>query len=466
MKQWLNVSYRLGPLRFFAIVAATFGMAFLLITPPFQGADEVAHYFRAYQVSEGHLVSSKASNGAVGGFLPSDIGKVMDITDNPSVQSYPNLKYNEHLTKAALEVPRSQRDTFYSFPASIAYPPTAYPGPAIGIITSRILHLPTMVSLYAARLGNLATWILLIGAAIYFLPFRKWALVAVGLLPMGLFQAATLNGDAITVGTLALLMSLTLHYRQEAIQVTRRMGAALLALASVMVLSKQIMFIFLPLALLFKKENFSTLWKSRAFKIAMIVVPLVVFAGWTLALHGLPANGDQGNHQNPSAQLHFILFNPHSYINVLWNTYFYTWGDYITKSFIGVFGWADTPLSAGIIVIGYIGLFLLLVGSTDKKPTFQLTRRAKQLLWATVFLYWLALSTALYVYYSPVAFKIIIGLQGRYYLPFAVLAIPLIQSRKIIIDKLFYSRLAVLFPIGLLLASTITLYVRYFINNV
>jgi len=466
MRAWVTrVVSGLEPVRFFVILAAVFGFAFLLITPPFQGADEVAHYLRAYQISEGHFVATKDAKGRVGGYLPSDVDKVINTTDNPSVQFYPQLKYGEGLTKKALGIPRSNSYNFDQFAPSASYPPTAYPLSSFGIFVTRILRLPTMVSLYAARLGNLLTWIVLVGLAIYWLPGRKWALVAVGLLPMALFQASTLNGDVITIGTLTLLLAAILKLRNDRTKLSTGWMSLLLVVTALMVLSKDIMFLFLPLVLLLRKENFSSPRQAWLLKTAVIVVPLLLFGAWMHASHGVSSDF-YDNGQNPSDQLHMILHKPLHYVRVLWNTWFFTWGDGITRALVGTFGWADTPLAESIVTVGYIGLFLLLVGSYEGSYSELLSRRSKQLLLVLAVLYFLAVSTALYMYYSPVGFNIVYGLQGRYFLPLPLLAVPLFRTKLIKIDKVLYQRLAVGLPVLLLLCSTITIYVRYFVHNV
>jgi uncharacterized membrane protein len=90
----------------------------------------------------------------------------------------------------------------------------------------------------------------------------------------------------------------------------------------------------------------------------------------------------------------------------------------------------------------------------------------KLLIIAMLFVYWLAVSASMYVYYSPVGFKIIVGLQGRYFLPAASLLIPLFYGGALRIKDSVYHKLAIGLPLFLLAASTITIYVRYYISNV
>lgn len=457
---------RIGPVKFFVVMATVFGMAFLLITPPFQGADEIVHFYRAYQVSEGHFIADRTSK-SIGGELPVSLGKVVSETNPNAIAFYPQNKYDVYRTEHALSIKNSLGEKkFYDFSTSAPYSPVSYIGPSSGITVARSLRLPTIVSFYAGRMGNLVAWIALVGAAIFYLPRRKWALVAVGLLPMALFQAATLNGDVTTTGSLALFLALILHYREKNKPLSIRELIALLLVSIVMALSKEIMFVFLPLVLLLKKGSFGSRRREYFIKLALIIIPLLSYVGWLIVNKGISGVNAYSNHQNPGAQLLFILHSPESYINVLWNTYFYTWGDSITRSFVGTFGWSDAPLSELIVTVGYMGLAILFVATYTNKTKEFFQKKEKYLLWLVLLLYWAAASTALYLYYSPVGYKIIYGLQGRYFLPLAVVALPLLQSKSVRVDKKLYKRIAVWLPIVLLISSTITIYVRYFVNNV
>jgi uncharacterized membrane protein len=294
-------------------------------------------------------------------------------------------------------------------------------------------------------------------------------MVAVGLLPTALFQASMINGDGMTFGSLALFIALILYFREKASGLTKLELALLLLVGIVMTLSKQVMFLFLPLILLVKKDTFALTSKRKVwlYRVALVGIPLLCFAFWMLATRGTSDSAAYGNGQNPQGQVRFIIENPHSYINVLWNTFFYTWGDGVTRSVVGTFGWMDTPLSELIVTIGYIGLALLFFATNEKeKADWQLQKKEKLMLWGAIVLYWLAVCTALYVTYSPYRYKIVYGLQGRYFLPMLFLAIPLLTTKNIRVDSRFYRRVAVGLPIFLLVASTITITVRYFVNNV
>lgn len=457
----------LKPHVFFCITAALFGLLFLLITPPFQAPDEEAHFYRAYQVSELNFVSDTNQKGEVGGELPDELQRVAHITtSNPTLQFNPGKKYSAGKTLLALREKHTNREEFYAFPATAGYSPISYLPQSIAMSLTRLVRAPALITFYAGRFSNLIAWIAMLALAIWLLPRRKWALVCVGLLPMALFQAASLSPDSLTIASFFVFMALIFNLREKA-QVKNVDILWLGLLAMTMVLCKQIMVVLLPLVLLLPSKKFSSKRTAWLIKALLIVVP-TFFAGLWMAFgavtdpHAVVANG-----QNPSAQIAFMLHNPHSFINTLFNTYFYTWGDSITRSVIGTFGWVDAPLALVWVMVGY-GLlaYAFMVGSEGASKLPLLSKKEKLFVGLIAAAYFGAVSAALYAYYSPVGYKIIVGIQGRYLIPCLALLIPVLYPTALKVPSAAYRRVVTLGPAFLLVVSIITLYVRYYINNV
>jgi uncharacterized membrane protein len=452
-----------SPVRFFVVTALVFGVVFALATPPFQTPDEPVHFYRAYQISTFDFVI----NGQ-GGELPKSLGDtVAYTTTSPDISFAANRKYMG--AKTIRELSADQNNSVkaqYDFVATAAYPPISYIPQSIGIFMARVLGLSPILMMYAGRLANLAAWIVLFALAIKMMPRRKWALVFVGLLPMAIFQAVSMGADVMVIGVTALFLAMLLNLAEKK-RVSNKQLLVLLLVAATLALSKQIMVVFLPLILLLPNKVFSSKNRAYLFKAGLILLPLLLFALWTLISKNTTIIGAAANHQDPAAQIKFALTSPWSFVNVLWNTYFFSWGDGVTRSFIGTFGWADAPLSELLATLGYIALFVVFVANTGAEDIKKwLSTKQKLIIGFCILAYWGAASAALYAYYSPVGFKIIVGLQGRYFLPLALLAIPLMTSKWLRASKTGYRNVAVLAPIFLLLVSFITLYVRYYINNV
>lgn len=452
------------PQTFFIIIAAIFGVAFILITPPFEAPDEPVHFFRAYQISEGNLSVDKIGN-TYGGELPQSIAETITKTyDQTGVAFHPDIKYSVSSTRNTLHIHNTHKNHLFDFSTTAYYSPISYIPQAVGIGVTRLMNAPPIISLYFGRLCNLAAWIALFYLAIRLMPYRKWAVVFIGLLPMALFQAASMSADVMAIGLLAVTLALILRFASSTTRLTSKQLIALTTLLTLLALSKQVMFLFAGLVLLLPKGLFKSQRLALASKAILITVPLLLFAIWSMHVKGITFSSSV-NGIDPTQQERYVLHNPFEYLNVLFNTYFYSWSDGIVKSFIGNFGWVDAPLADTIVVPAYVALFLVIAASTGKTKQW-LSGNQKILLGLIAIVYLLAVSTALYAYSTPVAFKIVVGLVGRYYIPVALLLIPILTGNWLVMSRKAYRRLAMISPVLLLVCSVITLYVRYYINNV
>jgi len=454
-----------APAYFFITTSLVFGGVFILITPPFQAPDEASHFLRAYQISEFNF-SVDTIGGVTGGELPVDVKQtVLITTTNPSMEFKSNIKYDVGKTRAALMTNEDDsKRVVMGFASTAVNSPVSYVPQVIGMTPGRLLNLPPILQLYSGRIMNLIAWTSCVALAIKLIPRKKWAMVAIGLLPMALFQAASLSTDVAATGLSAIFITYILHLLHKKKQLKVKQLILLLCVAILLVLSKQVMFVLLGLLFLLPNELFASRVKAYAWRLGIIFTALLAFGLWLYIIRDIDPAATFANQQDQSAQLKFMLLNPFSYINTLWNTYFFTWGDEITRSFIGNFGWVDAPLSTFWVVFGYIELTILLLMSYKAKEW--LTKNQKALVICVFVLFWLAVSTVLYLFYNPVGYKIIVGLQGRYFIPLAILLVPLFYNKAFRLEESKYLITARVFPVILLTASVITVGFRYYINNV
>ena len=167
--------------------------------------------------------------------------------------------------------------------------------------------------------------------------------------------------------------------------------------------------------------------------------------------------------QSSSQQLLGIFEHPLRLPTVIFNTFFFTWGDGVVGSLIGSFGWLDTPLSSGLVMIGYVCLAFLLFANYAK-PKLELRRFDKWLIAGIITLYALGTMAALYIMYAPVNFGVLYGLQGRYFLLPILMAIPLFWSTKIKVAKRYYVTFLKVTTIALLVCSALTIFLRYYVT--
>lgn len=459
INQTLN---RLSPVRFFTITALIFGSLFLLLTPPFQTPDEPVHFYRSYQVSEG-IFSVQQHGDKAGGELPSSLLQTVNLAYTPDIRTRPDLKYPIDRTKQALHIKENPNARIvYDISATAYTPAISYAPQAIGITIARIFNSPPIVMMYIARFMVMCTWIVLMAFAISLMPKKKWALAALALLPMLIFQAASLSVDAVAYGVLAILFALILKYTTEQTHIDYKRAGLLAALFTVVVLSKQVMFVFLLLSLILPGKSFNSVG-DRVVKIAlMTIVPLLIFAAWMVIARSVDITSSAVLHPIPGDQISNILHDPLSYLYVLFRTYFLSYGDGITRSFIGSFGWLDTPMAEFFTGVGYITLAFLYICNYESAKTW-LNSKAKLLIALAGVAYFIGVTTAIYVFYDPVKYKSVIGLQGRYFVPVAMMLIPLLYGTWLKSKQTDYIKVAIVAPAFLLFMGVLTLVFRYYV---
>src|SRR5207244_1763028 len=97
------------------------------------------------------------------------------------------------------------------------------------------------------RLANLLAWSALIVAALSLAPGLRWTFVLLSLMPMSLAQAASLSGDAMTMGVCFVFVATVWRFAADERPIGAGRLAALTALAAAVALAKSA---YLPLALL------------------------------------------------------------------------------------------------------------------------------------------------------------------------------------------------------------------------
>jgi uncharacterized membrane protein len=457
-----------SPTKFFVIVTALFGSLFLLITPPLQAPDEQSHFVQAYRVSEGRL-----SVGSIAGNYPISISKTLKtVLYDTDIRFDSNQKYDLHRTKAALNIhlDESKREETKEL-AGTSYSPVVYLPQAIMIALGRGLDLSPILLIYLARLGNLIAWTLIVYLAIRLLPVGKWSMAAIAVLPMAAFQAAVVTTDSLSMGILFVYVAFVVRLVVQRHLVTNRQYVLLAIVATALAFTKLIMVVFLPIALLliFRKRTTKTEpfnWRAAAKLLLVIIVPVLLLGSWML-LNKNESALQVPDGVNAAQQTKLMFTAPQKFSFALWNTYFYPWSDSIVRSVIGTFGWMDTPMSLLFVVAGYFSIAAaLLANRGDDLLRLSLMRKAKLLLWSIGLIYFLGVNAAMYIYYSPVDFNIIIGVQGRYFLPlFALLILLTINNNQLRLKSGAYNLIIKTLPLLLLSVSGLYLIIRYYFDT-
>lgn len=380
-----------------------------VLMPPFQAADELAHFERADQVAGGGLVATRYDGGAASG---GTIDLADDVLAAPfdAIRFHPERKVTRAMLEAAARVRRDGRG-LQSFPNTAIYPPFLYFPAALGLVAGHAAGWSVLHTLVLSRLLDGVASVAIGALAIAWAGPAAPLLFAILCLPMSLalFASVSQDGPMIASGALAAVL-----LARAADAAGGRRGACLTGGCIALALVGMARPAYLPLVLL---------------PLLVPRVPLGWRVGGTAAATGAIvtwiALTDRMTLFRPEAlqvarQMHAALAHPGLWPAIAAGTIRVQLAHHLpyVQEFVGVLGWLDTPLPAPFYAVALAGLALALVLSLPPQPRLAPGPRllAGLLLAAAA----LAVFVLQYLSWSPVGASYVEGVQGRYFLPVAV----------------------------------------------
>ncbi len=397
----------------FLIIGLVYGLCFLIATPALQVPDEYEHFYRALYVSEGHVLPEKVGNMS-GVYVPESVrlttseisnewfSFIKDRDDKINIAPLLNIGFN------------SQNRVFEDISriAVITYSPVPYIIPAFAIILGKLLNLSPIILIYLGRLANLLVWVFLTYLAIRIIPIHKWVLFMVALIPMTLFEAASLSADSLILGLSFLIVAIFFKYAfdENKKSINIKDTYILFILVLLLSLSKQIYFVLLLLIFLIPSEKFGG--RKKMFYTAgfLLLAILLISGGWSLLVKDLYV--PIVPQISISGQILYILGDPLRFPYALLKTFFYRGLSY-QLLFVGNF-WLDIPLP-----IWWIGAYItsiVPIALLDKSR--HLISKKQKLISLSIFvIIFLLVCAFVYISWTVVGQNMIDGIQGRYFIP-------------------------------------------------
>ena len=408
------ISFRLPVGKCFLVSFLSLGIIYMLTVPIFRGADENMHFFRIYEISQGHITTSVLPDGRCGRYLPKSLTSSMN--GDLSFYSGDNVISYSH-NAVALKIPLNPEDTeFVEFAPSALYSPITYLPHVIGMLIPRLVGAPPIVLALFARIFNMLAFALLGYIALRLLPYAKRFFLVLMLTPMALHCATTLSGDAFICGISLVWMAYILNLRESQSKISRQNITVLSVLMLTIALCKVA---YLPICLMFFLVP-STKFKSRKKYIftfiAMFFAATLINVGWNLFASRYLVETRPG--VDGSAQLSFILHNLWLYPFIV----ILSFARNITQMLMECAGLflcvsdvvPDNGIGAMLNIFIFTGGYFLLTEIKPRKP-FSLFEK---LLGAFVITGTIGLVlTALYLQWTQVGHLTIAGIQGRYFVP-------------------------------------------------
>jgi uncharacterized membrane protein len=442
--------FRLSPEKAFLMLGLVFGLAFLILTPPFQAPDEWNHFFRAYQVSKGHPVSGMDSRGMAGERLPISLLKTsLSVFNNLPYTPENREKLDRLLLRgrlgdedldpfrkekkqgragvilSLLDMPlESDRTLFLNFPGTALYPPVPYLPQAVGIALGRLLELPPVMLVYSGRLLNLLLWVLLTYLAIRITPFYKWLFLLLSLTPTPLFQAASLSADGVSNSSALLLVAVMLRFAFDTEKAPRTADMVLIFLLSLL-LSLSKFYIFMPCLFLLVPRT--RLGAKETYTIALLLFLCAASAAgaWAVITKGLHIQQRPGVF--PAEQLEGIVRDPFNYLVIMLRTVMTQWTA-LLRDFTGKLGHFGPYMPTAAVYINVV--VLAAAALVDGRMDVRIGPREKLIASAVIAASVLTVITPIYLTWTPLGEGSIQGVQGRYFFPLAPLILMLLYNRR------------------------------------
>lgn len=408
----------------FLIYGIAFGLLYLIILPIGTVPDEAAHFRRAYEISEGHLISDKNKDGVGGRKLPTSISTTFSLDVHKST-------YKQVINLIAKTKDYKEK-SFQTFGNTSLYAAVCYIPQAAGILIGRILHLPMVLVAYLARLFNLACFLAIIYFSIKYIPINKKIIILTVFLPISMQAASSIQPDALTNAISFALLSFVLYKIDNKKRLTKKEKILMCSLAIIMSLCK-IVYIPICLLLYLLPESCFSNKRDKYRKITLLGLLVVILnLVWLLISSSYLVEFQEG--VNSGLQVKWILTNPIKYMTVLFNTINQKGMYYFFTSLGSYLGYFDMLLSEVYLAIYF--LFAIYVLSTENnKISKSILKGLNKFLVVFIILVCVALIfTSLYVQWTAHKAEIISGVQGRYFIPLFLMISLIFMNPKLKID--------------------------------
>ena len=427
------------PHTLFLWIALVFGVANVVLNPPFMGVDEENHFariigfaqgrlFESATVSEGFAMQVRKETARMRNFFGHE-GRVggRDFFHDQNNKFDFNDMYHDLLKKAPAET-GGGAVAFYPYNRAVIYPPAAYlsalPFAWLGLKAG----LNPLAILYLVRVSIFLASTLLIYCAIRITPYLKWQMFLLALLQTSVFIRSGANADPHVFGYAFLFSALMFYALQSPDTLQTKNMWALAVLAALLCVSKTAYLLLPGMFFLLDGTKFLSI-KHRILSLFLIVIlPILLGVLWSRAAgvhyHAIPVGANGYMLRAPGvderAQILFCMTHPFTFLHTLLHTFATLWPLYMGQ-LIAMQGdsQVDMSLPFGLLSIAVL-LFPMLAFSpalNSDGRNFRISLQRRSLCLALFVTSALLICIMMYAGNSPIGSAEITGLQGRYFFP-------------------------------------------------
>lgn len=387
------------------------GILYTLIIPQFSVPDEYTHYLTSYSQSS-ILLGRKAFDAHGNVLLYPDTANTLVRASHPTSNEY--VKEFDGL----MGKDRFQTNQVHVSRAPLTLGSFGYFPQVVGLSLGRILGLNGIQIGILGRLFALLFFAALISYSIQIIPacFQK-VLFTISILPMTLQQVCSYNYDSVLFTACFFLFAYLLYLIYDKKKIDK-LDIFLVTLASIVVAT--IKFVYLPilgLGLWIPREKF----KYKHGKILVILLLVILSLGSYVVLMKCNHVFWSVYDSNTSSLIDYhtftmgqILSHPIKELGILIATFQKFTADYIQQMISGPLGWLEMNVPA-LQLSGFLGMLFFSMYTIQKQSIKDRNIKICSGLFALLMI--LVIELALQISWTPEDSHLIVGVQGRYFLP-------------------------------------------------
>lgn len=457
---------RLRSLNFFqAMFLIYLALGLLIMTflvPPFQKPDEPSHWYRAVSLSNLDFTCSQDRLGVYKVDMKSKYADLPELVHTWDVAFMGDKKFNPDWLSIDLTNPLlNENKRVYDI---CNLPPPGYLPNVVGIWLGKPFANP-LVSFYAGRFVGVLFFVAALYYAIRLTPARyRLPIYFFAALPMVLHQAGAITYDTVQLPLFLVAYAYLTKFFDEPGRIRR---LDLVVFMAVLILSANIRSLtYVPLLGFFFAVPFAKVAASKleyakitgAFLVVSGLITAALAAIYVPRVSAIPVvEGDV----SAQRQITYIYEHPGRFLDACYEAVRHQ-GDWLLMQTMGIFGWLDAPMSyfPYYVLVFALGLVFFQLMREDVKVA---KLHEVGFIVATVFATIACLFLSLYIVWSPVAAKQVLGLQGRYFiglLPFTIFAVS--QFALIVGQKRFINAMLLVLAVILVYNMYRTIDLRYY----
>jgi uncharacterized membrane protein len=398
-----------------------FGLVFIVVVPPFHSPDEFNHFYKAYDISEGHLTPTvDYAKMELGGYVPKSLLEVSAPFEKGKFKE--DYKFSVDTILHYLKLPLNRQEmVFTDFPNTARYAPTAYTPQVFAILVCKFFDLPPLSILYISRLLAFLLWFTILCFSIHRTPIFKGGLMILSALPASLAVNSTMSADVFSNALCFFALSCFLKMRVSE-TVSKRDLYLFSAALFVVTLNKICYFPLVFLLFFVDTQCFEPQFPKWRFITANLIINLVIILVWTHFVNTwiYPTNDVNVTTYrtmrldetiNPTLQLRYVFdhFVPYTLelLGKSFAAFEVTWKLYLTSA-----GWEFVHIRLNL---ANILLFTLLFYFLFQKNLFSWKERL--LLFGIAHSMTLLFLFSMHLHWDGVGKEMIYAYGGKYYVP-------------------------------------------------